>query len=255
MQMICALLVFRSAELPKPLPELSPWLDWLAVPEDETFTSLAAQAHRRFIKTHTPLAGLPINPQVTYVVVARHPLDAAVSLYHQGQNIDRDRLAAKTGNPELARPKMTIPLEHWLKKWVDTDMDPTTALDSLNGYFHHLGDAWKRRSEPNIVLVHYSDLLADLAGEMQSIAAALAIDCPPQEISKLASAATFESMKAQSSDLAPDPSGILKDKARFFRSGQSGAGTLALDSETHRRYLARAATLAPPDLLAWLHRA
>jgi aryl sulfotransferase len=28
MQMICALLVFQTPDLPAPLPELSPWLDW-----------------------------------------------------------------------------------------------------------------------------------------------------------------------------------------------------------------------------------
>jgi hypothetical protein len=34
-QMICALLVFQRTELPAPLGELSPWLDWLVAPRDE----------------------------------------------------------------------------------------------------------------------------------------------------------------------------------------------------------------------------
>jgi hypothetical protein len=59
-QMICALLVFRTAELPRPLVELSPWLDWLMRPIDEVVADLEAQGHRRFIKTHTPLDGLPL---------------------------------------------------------------------------------------------------------------------------------------------------------------------------------------------------
>jgi sulfotransferase family protein len=45
------------------------------------FAQLAAQEHRRFIKTHTPLDGIPLDPRVTYLVTARHPLDVAVSLY------------------------------------------------------------------------------------------------------------------------------------------------------------------------------
>ena len=48
--------------------------------------------HRRFVKTHTPLDGIPLDPRATYIVVARHPLDMAVSLYHQGDNLDRERI-------------------------------------------------------------------------------------------------------------------------------------------------------------------
>lgn len=97
MQMICALLVFRTPDLPAPLPALSPWVDHAIEPVADVIARLEAQPHRRFVKTHTPLDGLPLDERVTYVVVARHPLDMAVSLYHQGDNIDRERLAELTG--------------------------------------------------------------------------------------------------------------------------------------------------------------
>ena len=103
-QMICALLILQTPDLPRPLAELSPWLDWLVVPKDKLFADLEAQRLRRFIKTHTPLDGLPIDDRVTYIVVARHPLDAAVSLYHQSGNINRARMAELTGKPDIAMP-------------------------------------------------------------------------------------------------------------------------------------------------------
>ena len=115
MQMICALLVFGTPDLPAPLPQLSPWLDHLIEPVDEVVRRLAAQPHRRFVKTHTPLDGVPIDPRATYVVVARHPLDMAVSLYHQGDNIDRARLRQLTGTPEPSGPPQARPdLHTWL---------------------------------------------------------------------------------------------------------------------------------------------
>lgn len=92
MQMICALLVLQTPDLPAPLASLSPWVDWLVTPREEVVARLEAQRHRRFVKTHTPLDGIPLLPTVTYVVVARHPLDMAVSLYHQsatGSGTDR----------------------------------------------------------------------------------------------------------------------------------------------------------------------
>ena len=77
-QMICALLIFQQPRLPAPIAQLSPWLDHLIAPQEQVFAQLAAQQHRRFIKTHTPLDGIPLDPRVTYLVTARHPLEVAV---------------------------------------------------------------------------------------------------------------------------------------------------------------------------------
>ena len=72
-QMICALLILQSPNLPAPLSRLSPWLDMTTRSRREVFADLAAQEHRRFIKTHTPLDGLPVDRSVTYVCVAPGP--------------------------------------------------------------------------------------------------------------------------------------------------------------------------------------
>jgi aryl sulfotransferase len=254
MQMICALLILQTAELPAPLSVLSPWLDWLIVPRAEVLARLAAQPHRRFIKTHTPLDGLPLDPRATFIVVARHPLDMAVSLFHQSDNLDRDRLAALLGTSPAGsgRPR---PSEHdALVAWITHEADPADQLDSLDGVFWHLRDAWERRESGTVVLVHYDDLLADLAGSMQSLAVRLGIDVPAPLWPALTQAAGFQQMRANSSTLAPDPAGILKDHGAFFRRGSSGAGRELLTEEEVALYRARAAELAPPELLAWLHR-
>jgi len=255
MQMICALLVFQDPRLPAPLAELSPWLDWLVVPRDDLFAQLAAQRHRRFIKTHTPLDGIPLDPRVTYVVVARDPLDMAVSLYHQIGNLDHERIRQLTGQPApTTAPGPRPGLRTWLRSWIDREVAPADALDSLPGVFWHLGDAWARRAQPNILLVHYADLEADLAGEMRRIARRLGIEVPTRRWPPLVEAATFARMRARADWLAPDPSGILRDRTAFFRRGRSGAGRELLTADELARYRARAARLAPPDLLAWLHR-
>ncbi|NED97684.1 sulfotransferase domain-containing protein [Phytoactinopolyspora alkaliphila] len=255
MQMICALLVLQTPELPAPLPTLSPWLDWLVEPREDVYRRLAEQDHRRFIKTHTPLDGLPIDPRATYVVVARHPLDMAVSLYHHAENLDRDRMRElispdEPGPPRRARPE----LREWVLGWIERDDDPREQLDSLAGVMLHLSDAWSRRTEPNVVLVHYDDLSADLAGEMRRLAERLGITVPEERWPALVRAASFDQMRADADRVAPDPAGIMKSKAAFFRSGTSGAGRDMLSDDELARYRARAAELAPPDMLAWLHR-
>jgi aryl sulfotransferase len=255
MQMICALLVFRTPALPAPLPTLSPWMDWLITPREEVYDRLAAQEHRRFVKTHTPLDGIPLDSRATYVVVARHPLDMAVSLYHQGGNLDRARMRRLTGAPEPdGPPRPRPPLDDWLRSWVAAEADPRAELDSLRGVFWHLSDAWARRHESNIVLVHYDDLSADLDGQMRRLAARLGIEVPDNIWPRLVEAATFESMRTRADRLAPDPAGVLKDRQAFFRQGRSGAGRTLLTDAELTAYRERTATLAPPDLLAWLHR-
>ena len=254
-QMICALLVFQTSDLPAPLSELSPWLDWLVTPRDDVVARLAAQDHRRFVKTHTPLDGIPLDPRATYIVVARHPLDMAVSLYHQGDNLDRVRLRQLTGRPQPAGPSAPRPpLRDWLVSWIDRDVAPREEMDSLPGVMWHLCDAWARRDEPNILLVHYDDLSADLEGEMRRLAASLDIAVPEQDWPALVSAATFEHMKARADAVVPDSAGVVKSSAAFFRRGTSGAGRELLTDDEVAHYEARTAELAPPDLLAWLHR-
>ncbi|HBW20866.1 MAG TPA: sulfotransferase, partial [Actinobacteria bacterium] len=100
MQMICALLVFQTPDLPAPLAELSPWLDWLITPREQVWARLEAQRHRRIIKTHTPLDGIPIDQRATYIVIGRHPLDIAVSLYHRAGNLDHGRIRQLAGQSE-----------------------------------------------------------------------------------------------------------------------------------------------------------
>jgi hypothetical protein len=256
-QMICALLVFGTADLPAPLPTLSPWLDWLIVPRDEVVAQLTAQQHRRFIKTHTPLDGLPLDDRATYVVVARHPLDMAVSLYHQSVNLNRARIQELTGTPRPAPDSPAPPpptLHEALVTWINKDVDPAEELDSLPGVMWHLSDAWARRHEPNVLLVHYDDLSADLAGEMRRIASHLGITMPEETWPELVHAAGFTQMRARAGRLAPDPAGIMKDTGAFFRRGRSGAGREVLSDAEFAHYHRRAAALAPADLLAWLHR-
>ena len=121
MQMICALLVLGTPKLPAPLADLSPWVDHTVEPVADVVERLEAQPHRRFVKTHTPLDGIPVDDRATYVVVARHPLDLALSLYHQGDNLDRERLTID----EVAASDSAIPVNK-VPKW----MTPSSTASS-----------------------------------------------------------------------------------------------------------------------------
>lgn len=251
MQMVCLSLVLGTAELPEPLPRMSPWLDHLVTPLAEVVGRLDEQPHRRVIKTHTPLDGLPWRDEVYYVVVARHPLDMAVSLYHQMANIDRVELARRVGKAAV-RPRPQPALADWLARWIERDSDPRTDMDGLPGVLAHLNGAWQRRERRNLALVHYDALCADLEGEMSRLAAFLGVVADPGLVRQLAGAASFSAMRSQAARLVEG--GVLRSPEAFFRRGSSGAGREVLSADQYARYLTRAAELAPADLLSWLHR-
>jgi aryl sulfotransferase len=100
--------------------------------------------------------------------------------------------------------------------------------------------------------VHYDDLLTDLDGSMRRLSGLLGIPVDEARWSALVHAATFEAMRESAH--APGGLGVLKDPAAFFRRGASGEGRALLSAGDLSRYRDRVATMAPPDLLAWLDR-
>ena len=77
--------------------------------------------------------------------MARHPLDMAVSLYHQGDNLDRVRSPSSPVSPPTDPAAPRPSLEVWLDGWIRWEGDPRESLDSLPGVLAHLADAWARR--------------------------------------------------------------------------------------------------------------
>ncbi|MFJ5309797.1 sulfotransferase domain-containing protein [Streptomyces sp. NPDC088350] len=246
LQMICALLVFQQPDLAAPLSVLSPWLDGPDDRRDDVLALLEGQQHRRFIKTHSPLSDITRSPQATYIAVGRHPLDAAISLYHQRANM----LDRETG--EARSSEHRDPPREWLLKWLQKETRPPVPPDSLAGMLRHMSSAWALRHERNVVLLHYDELAADLTGQMRYLAQRLDITVPETALPELVKAATFDQMRDAAGRIKP-LGGVLADDSAFFRSGRSGSGTELLTDDELAGYYERAAQELPPDLLVWLH--
>lgn len=263
MQMICALLVLQTPDLDQPLTQLSPWLDMLTADRDELVAALEAQPHRRFIKTHTPLDGLPLDDQVTYVSIGRDPRDAGFSWFNHLVNIDTEAfLTARQKAVGLDESLPDIPAEpppteieqFW--QWIDDTTPVTETPSSMAVLFHHVRTFWPATSgAPNLVLLHYDDLQADLEGQMRHLALRLGIDVPEQRWPQLVSAARFTEMRRQANHLAPNQDDYLwHDNAEFFHRGTSGQWRERLTEDDLHRYYLRVAELDDPEVAGWLHR-
>lgn len=263
-QRICALLVLQTPELDKPLTSYSPWLDMLTRRKEDIVADLDAQQHRRFIKSHTPLDGIPWDDRVTYVCVGRDPRDVMLSWDAHTQNADFLALLGareqSVGNQDIAEmleqgPPPVPESEHerfW--NWIEDDTPATDVPSSLLATLHHLETFWKARDRPNVILLHYDDLKADLEGEMRALAARLGIAIPEALWPPLVRAAGFEEMKREADKTAPGVTeSIWQDNSKFFRSGSSGQWRRLFGEGDEERYEARVKKLASPGLAAWAH--
>lgn len=263
-QTICALLIFQTTKFPQHLDLISPWLEQSLRPLDSVVADLEAQTHRRFIKSHTPFDGLPDDDRVTYICVGRDPRDVALSwdnhfananipvlLELRGNAVGNDDIEELLGNMQMPAP---TELERFWQ-WVD---DPTPIADTVTGLaytLHHLDTFFSERSRPNVVLLHYDEMKADLEGQMRALAARLGIDVPEALWSELVPAATFESMRSQPESFGPNQTeNIWLDRERFFHKGTSGQWRSLLDADGLQRYAARVDELASPELSEWAHQ-
>jgi len=138
MQMICALLIFQTEELPGALPELSPWLDrLLRSARTKCSPGSPRSSTAGSSRPHTPLDGIPIDPRRDLHRGGQATrLDMAVSLYHQGQQHRPGPAAAAppaSPSPASRRHPPPGPLHDWLISWIHEDTTPQQQMDSLPG--------------------------------------------------------------------------------------------------------------------------
>ncbi|MGH8902426.1 MAG: sulfotransferase domain-containing protein [Egibacteraceae bacterium] len=256
LQRILSLLIFGPGRLPDTLWRLSPWIDSrVAGPIDIMIERTERQDHQRFVKSHLPLDALPYQPQLRYIYVGRDTRDVFVSLWnHYRSHTDFTYEALAAGDPEGGPiPRCpNDPRDLW-RAWITRGSFPWET-DGWPFWSHHYHAAsfWQFRHLPNLLLVHYNDLLADPAGQMRRIAEFVRIDVPAERWPALVDAAGFDTMKRQADRLIPETFLMLEGgPTRFFHKGTNGRWRQVLNTDDLVFY-ERAAAALDPDLRRWL---
>jgi aryl sulfotransferase len=259
-QQIVGSLVFQDGE-PRPIPTVSPWIDArFRGFSEEVLANLESQTHRRFIKTHLPVDGLPLHDEVRYIHVARDGRDALMSMHNhftgyspaQYENFDRIGL----DDPTIGRPYPRFPADpaEFFRIWIST---PAVAGDTEGtpspSFFALEAGYWAERRRTNVLLVHYSDLKADLDAEMRRVSAFLGIPVDETVWPSLVAAAGFEAMKSAGDELMPQTKGMFAEGSqRFFNKGTNGRWRNVLTDDDVALYESKALQKFSPGLAAWL---
>lgn len=224
MQSIVGTLIFGRTDMP--INSISLWLDARLRSEDGASSILEQQNHRRFLKTHVPLDGIPHHEiGVTYITVVRHPLDVALSDFDHSWNQCRDttRKLIRRRSSDQPQTKHDTPQDRrrFLLWWIDNKL-PTDGAGphGLQDFCSHVRTYWDARHYTNVHLFHYSDLWNDLESQMRRIAGVLGVEIDEDKFSHWVQALTLESMRRRSHQIAPEAQlGIWKSNEDFFAQG------------------------------------
>jgi len=256
MQMIVMNLIFQDFQV-RPLWEYSYWLDSRFMPLDDVIAALDQQPHRRFIKTHLPLDGLPYHPQVKYIVVGRDARDVFMSLWNHHSNFTKElhsfinTLPGRIGHPFPRCPEEIRDFwQQWMTVgWFEWETEGYPYWSNL----HHVQSWWDYQHLPNLLFVHFNDLLADLPAEIQRIADFLDIALSPETLATISAAVSFENAKQNAEQLLPGAEQTWKGGATtFINKGTNGRWREILTDDDLRLYETTAARELTPDCRRWL---
>ncbi len=244
-QAITLMLIFGDPNKDKVVDTISRWLDCGFRDREEIAAHLNAQAHRRCIKTHTPLNGINYSPDATYIAVYRHPMDVHFSMRKMIENMKTNM------NPK----RFPDDISEGFRMFVEDDLtdsgtDDLTVASIVDHYL--MAKRWAHL--PNIHMFHYADLTRDLAGQMDRLAGIYGIEHDAGLMAEFVAAATFKSMKAKAASVVARDDGVLKNPADFFANATSNKWENRLSEAEVAAYDARIAGLldkADRDWLEW----
>ena len=247
-QQIVAQLIFSGAEN-LPTLDIAPWIDLRAVPLDWVKT-LDAQTHRRFMKTHLPAEALVFSSRAKYLYIGRDGRDVAWSWYNHLCSMtpaafDRfNRTRGRVG-PPLERP--TVEVQEFFHDWLDND------ARSAWPYWSNIQSWWKVRHAPNVLLLHFNDLKADLPGEIRRIAAFLDIDIDESRWPAIVEHCTFDYMKKHADTLSAVFKHVFEGGLkRFIFKGTNNRWRDMLSAGEIQKYEDTAAGNLTPECARWL---
>jgi aryl sulfotransferase len=244
MQTIVASLLWPDGKFPGQIVNgISPWIEAKFMPAEAMHAMLRAQTFRRAMKSHSPADAIPWFPQAKYITVGRDGRDAFMSWCNHVQRMKMIDVLNAQAEKDGIRPMQKFDGDYhaFFKTWLVE-----------NNLFDVVGSFWARRSEPNLLFVHYNDMKEDLGAEMRRVAEFLEIDIPTSQWPAVIERCSFESMR--NVDPAADPMQMAFEGGikGFIFKGTNGRWRDVLTEDEVAAYRRRVAETLPPDAAKWI---
>ncbi len=249
MQQIVGQLLFSGVEGLE-VAEMSPWLDLRVPPKEVKLPLVAAQTHRRFLKTHLPVDALVFSPKARYIYIGRDGRDVVWSLYNHHANANSDWYAALNDTPGRVGPPIEPPPEsirEYFHDWLERDGFPFWS------FWENVRSWWAIRDLPNVHFVHFANLKADMAGEIRRIAEFIATPVDEALWPAILEHCSFDYMKANASRSVPLGGAFWDGGAEtFINKGTNGRWREVLSADEVAEYERRAVEELGWECAHWL---
>lgn len=248
-QQIVGQLIFEGTE-GIPVADLAPWIDMRILPLDKVIAQLEVQTHRRFLKTHLPADALIFSPKARYIYVGRDGRDVVWSWYNHLMRMSPLLYEAFNETPGLVGAPIERPtgdVREFFHAWIDDDAAP------VGSFWQNVQTWWDKREAPNVLLTHFNNLQADMAGEIRRIAAFLEIDIDEKNWSSILKHCSFNYMKEHADSLSEHFKDLFEGGLRnFIYKGTNGRWRDVLSPEEIEKYENAARSNLTLECAEWL---
>ena len=248
-QQIVSQLLFNGEEGLE-VAEMSPWMDLRVPPKQVKLPAVEAQSHRRFVKTHLPVDALMFSPKARYVYIARDGRGVVWSMYNHHATANDLWYEALNDTPGRVGPPIERPPEstrQYFLDWLEKDGHPFWP------FWESIRSWWAIRDLPNVKMIHFANLKADMPAEIRSIARFLDIPIDESKWDAIVEHCGFDYMKANATKSVPLGGAFWEGGAQtFVHKGNNGRWRDILTAEDSGRYEARVVAELGEECAEWL---
>jgi aryl sulfotransferase len=248
-QQIVAQLLFNGAA-GLDVAEMSPWVDLRVPPKEVKLPVLETQRHRRFLKTHLPVDALRFSPKAKYIYIGRDGRDVVWSMYNHHANANQLWYDVLNDTPGRVGPPIEPPppsVRRYFHDWLDRDGHPFWP------FWENVRSWWEIRHLPNVMMLHFSELKADMPRQIRRIAAFLDIAIDEARWPAILEHCSFDYMKRHAERTVP-LGGVFWDGGAqtFINKGTNGRWREVLTPDECAKYDGRALKELGPECAHWL---
>ena len=255
MQLIMMYLLAPNHDYEK-VHKFSLWVGSRWNPIEERMNDLEAQTHQRCIKSHLALDGLPYYPQVKYLIVARDARDVFMSFWNHYSNYtdafyeEINSIPNRVGDP---LPRCTsdihVAWRDWITKgWFEWESEGYPFW----GNMHHTKTYWDYKHLPNILFVHYNNLLENPHREIKRVADYIGVETSDAQIDDIVELTSFQNMKQNSDQIVGESSDFKGGSKTFINKGTNGRWKDVLSEDELKLYDETVKCVLTPDCAHWL---
>jgi aryl sulfotransferase len=229
--------------------KISPWIEMRLVPP-EAYAALEATSQRRFFKTHAPPHAIPYAEGAKYIYIGRDGRDICWSMHNHFSSFTDAFLQTLNAIPGRKGPPLeraSQDVHEFFLNWMAKDGAPVWSMwDNVRWW-------WSVSEMPNVQLVHFNELKADLAASIRNIARLLEAKLDDADLPRIVEHCSFDYMKQHASSIAPRGGEAFIGGARtFINKGTNGRWRDVLSASEIAEYDSRALDELGPECSKWL---